>query len=131
MGGGISTSDAATLGLPDTAGGSCSADVSPGGGLDAETADSALSCLVAVGRLLPASVSIQQLEAATIPPSMPSHHHTHPGAATGGEMASSSGSSSSAGSTSGSALQTLEFTARHTIDGNFSFADSHVAMVMG
>ena len=140
MGGGVTTcSDGAGLGLPEISG--SSADVSPGGGggLDAETADNALSCLVAVGRLLPASVTIQQMEAATIS-TVRTIAGGNPGAAAaaaavtaaGGDLtASSSGSSASAGSASGSPIRRLEFTARHTIDGNFSFADSHVAMVMG
>ena len=132
MGGGVTTcSDGAGLGLPEISGGS--ADVSPGGGggLDAETADNALSCLVAVGRLLPASVTIQQLEAATISQTIAGGNPAAVAAAGGDLAASSSGSSASAGSASGSPIRTREFTARHTIDGNFSFADSHVAMVMG
>merc|ERR1719295_707987 len=83
---------------------------------ETESADSALSCLVAVGRLL----SSDRLPP---PSSTPAQS----------EMACSSASSTASVNSNNhqAAAPNPEFTARHTIDGNFSYADSHVAMIMG
>jgi len=81
-------------------------DPEEGGVATDESTESALSCLVAVGRLLPT----------VRPPAPPPDDARGRGGGEGHAVMQQRGA---------------EFSARHTMQGKFSFADHHVAMIMG